>query len=83
MLNKIGIIGGGNIGDVLVQECVNRKLARNIGFVDPAPFVNPNDPPERQEVAAKQSIAGGKALDILEGLPILGRDVDIVGIVSE
>jgi malate dehydrogenase len=77
MLNKIGIIGGGYIGGVLVQECASRGIARNVGFVDPAPFVNPNDPPERQEVQAKQSIAGGKALDINEGLPIIGADVKI------
>jgi len=77
MLNKIGIIGGGFIGGVLVQECASRGIARNIGFVDPAPFVNPDDPPERQAVQAKQSIAGGKALDINEGLPIIGADVKI------
>lgn len=77
MLDKIGIIGGGFIGGVLVQESVQRTLARNVGFVDPAPFVNPNDPPERQAVSEKQSIAGGKALDILEGLPIVGCDVAI------
>ncbi len=75
MLNKIGIIGGGAIGGVLAQEAASRMLAKHVGFVDPAPFVNPNDPPERQEVQKKQSIAAGKALDIREGLPILGKDV--------
>lgn len=78
MLNKIGIIGGGAIGGVLVQECATRKLARNVGFVDPAPFVNPNDPAEKQAVANKQSIAGGKALDIREGLPIICSDINFV-----
>jgi malate dehydrogenase len=78
MLNKIGIIGGGAIGGVLVQEIVTRRLARNVGFMDPAPMVNPNDPPATQAVAEKQSIADGKALDILEGLPILGRDVNFM-----
>lgn len=76
MINKIGIIGGGSIGGVLVQEIVTRRLARNIGFMDPAPMVNPNDPAEKQAVAEKQSIADGKALDIKEGLPIIGRDVN-------
>lgn len=75
MLNKIGLIGGGNIGGVLAQECVARKLARTVAFVDPAPFVNPNDPPEKQASAEKQSIAKGKALDIAEGTPIIGSDV--------
>ncbi len=77
MLNKIGIIGGGFIGGVLVQEVVKRRLARYVGFTDPAPFVNPNDPPEKQAVAEKQSVAKGKALDISEGLPIIRRDVTI------
>ena len=78
MLNKIAVIGAGNIGGVLVQEIVRRKLAREIGVVDPAPFVNPTDPPERQAIANKQTVAGGKALDILEGLPTIGGDVRIV-----
>ena len=75
MLNKIGIIGGGWIGGVLAQECATRRLARNVGFVDPAPFVNPDDPPERQAVSEKQSVAKGKALDIMAGLPTIGSDV--------
>jgi malate dehydrogenase len=79
MLNKIGVIGGGNIGGVLVQEIARRKLAREIGLTDPAPFVNPNDPPERQEVTAKQSVSIGKSLDISEGLPIIRSDVRLVG----
>ena len=34
MLNKISVIGGGNIGGVLVQELVSRKLARTVALVD-------------------------------------------------
>jgi len=79
MLNKIGVIGGGYIGGVLVQEIAQRGLAREVGLSDPAPFVNPNDPPERQEVAAKQSVARGKCLDISEGLPTIRSDVRCVG----
>jgi malate dehydrogenase len=78
MLRKIGIIGGGYIGGVLVQEIVNRRLAREVGLCDPAPIPNPNDPPERQSVLAKQSVAKGKALDIAEGTPIVRRDTKIV-----
>jgi len=74
-MQKIGLIGGGAIGGVLAQECATRKLAAEIGFVDPAPIPNPDDPPEKQEVAQKQSIAGGKVLDICEGLPIISSDV--------
>ncbi len=79
MLNKIGVIGGGNIGGVLVQEIVRRGLAREIGLVDPAPFVNPDDPAERQAIAAKQTIAGGKCLDIVEATPVLRSDVRCYG----
>jgi malate dehydrogenase len=79
MLNKIGVIGGGYIGGVLVQEIAQRGLAREVGLSDPAPFVNPDDPPERQEVAGKQSVAKGKCLDIAEGLPTIRSDVRCVG----
>lgn len=79
MLNKIGVIGGGNIGGVLVQEIVRRGLAREVGLVDPAPFVNPDDPPERQETARKQTIAGGKCLDVAEATPVLRSDVRCYG----
>jgi malate dehydrogenase len=79
MLNKIGIIGGGYIGGVLVQEIAQRRLAREVGLSDPAPFVNPDDPPERQEVTQKQSVAIGKCLDISEGLPTIRSDVRCVG----
>lgn len=79
MLNKIGVIGGGYIGGVLVQEIATRRLSREVGLSDPAPFVNPEDPPERQEVTQKQSVAIGKCLDIAEGLPTIGSDVRLVG----
>jgi len=79
MLNKIGVIGGGYIGGVLVQEIVSRRLAREVGLSDPAPFVNPDDPAERQEVTKKQSVAIGKCLDIAEGLPTVGSDVRLGG----
>ncbi len=60
MLNKIGLIGGGNIGGVLFAEIAVRRLAKRIGFVD----VKPPD------------LAKGKALDIAEGSPTLGIDFD-------
>ncbi|MFH1756021.1 MAG: malate dehydrogenase [Candidatus Latescibacterota bacterium] len=79
MINKIGLIGGGYIGGVLAQEITQRGLAREVGLVDPAPFVNPNDPSERQEVTKKQSVAIGKCLDIAEGLPTIRKDIRLVG----
>lgn len=79
MLNKIGIIGGGYIGGVLVQEIASRGLSREVGLTDPAPFINPEDPPDRQEVTKKQSVAIGKCLDISEGLPTIRSDVRLVG----
>ena len=78
MINKIGVIGGGYIGGVLVQEIAQRRLAREVGVTDPAPMPNPSDPPDRQEVVKKQSVAIGKALDISEGLPTIRRDVRCV-----
>jgi len=63
MINKIGIVGGGNIGGVLVSEIVSRRLARNIGLVDIAP-------PE---------FAKGKCLDIAAATPVYGRDINLVG----
>ncbi|MBE0566005.1 MAG: malate dehydrogenase [Krumholzibacteria bacterium] len=63
MINKIGIIGGGNIGGVLVHEIVSRRLARNVGLVDVKP-------PE---------FAKGKCLDIAEGTPVIARDVNCEG----
>jgi len=79
MLNKIGLIGGGFIGGVLAQEIAQRRLAREVGLVDPAPMTNPSDPPDRQEVIKKQSIAIGKCLDISEGLPTIHSDIRLVG----
>jgi len=63
MINKIGIVGGGNIGGVLVSEIVSRGLARNVGLVDIAP----------------PDFAKGKCLDIAEATPVLGRDINIEG----
>jgi malate dehydrogenase len=60
MVNKIGVVGGGQIGGVLVSEIVSRGLARNVGLVD----VKPPD------------LAKGKCLDIAEGMPTIGRDVN-------
>ena len=79
MLNKIGLIGGGYIGGVLTQEIAQRRLAREVGLVDPAPMPNPNDPPERQDVVKKQSVSIGKCLDIAEGLPTISKDIRLVG----
>src|SRR5210317_451373 len=79
MLNKIGVIGGGFIGGVLVQEIAQRRLAHEVGLTDPAPFVNPDDPEEKQAVANKQSVAKGKALDIAEALTIIRSDVKVYG----
>lgn len=79
MLKKIGLIGGGYIGGVLTQEIARKGLAREVGLSDPAPFVNSSDPPDRQEVSKKQSVAKGKCLDIAEGLPTIRSDVRVVG----
>jgi malate dehydrogenase len=79
MLNKIGLIGGGYIGGVLLQEIVKRRLAREVGMSDPAPFVDPNASPEQQETQAKQSVAKGKCLDVSEGTPTIRSDVRCVG----
>jgi len=63
MINKIGIVGGGNIGGVLVSEIVSRRLARNVGLVDIVP----------------PDFAKGKCLDIAEGTPTIGKDVNLEG----
>lgn len=63
MINKIAIIGGGNIGGVLVSEIVSRRLARNVALVDI------KDP----------EFAKGKCLDIAEALPVYGRDINVEG----
>jgi malate dehydrogenase len=79
VLNKIGVIGGGFIGGVLVQELARRRLARTVAVTDPAPFVNPSDAPEKQDAIRKQSVAQGKALDVAEALPIMPSDVILQG----
>jgi malate dehydrogenase len=63
MLNKIGLIGGGNIGGVLMQEVVKRQLAREVAMVD----------------IKEPDLAKGKALDIAEGSATIGADVRCVG----
>ena len=63
MFNKIGVIGGGNIGGVLVQELVRRRLARNVALVD----------------VAEPDFAKGKALDISEGSPVIGASIHVEG----
>lgn len=62
MLKKIGLIGGGNIGGVLAQELLQRKLARTVALMD----------------VKGPDVAKGKALDIAEGSPIVGCDVSFV-----
>ncbi len=59
MVGKIGLVGGGQIGGVLLSEIVSRGLARNVGLVDIKP----------------PALAEGKCLDIAEGSPVLGSDV--------
>ena len=63
MINKIGIVGGGNIGGVAVSEIVNRGLARNVGLVD----------------VKEPDFAAGKCLDIAEATPVYGRDINLEG----
>lgn len=63
MLNKISVIGGGNIGGVLIQELIRRRLARNVALVD----------------VKEPELAKGKVLDILEGTPVLSADVKAEG----
>jgi malate dehydrogenase len=63
MLNKIAVIGGGNIGGVLVQEIVTRRLARNVALVD----------------VKEPDFAEGKCLDIAEGSPVIASDVNVQG----
>jgi hypothetical protein len=60
MLKKIALIGGGNIGGVLAQELFQRKLARTVALVD----------------VKGPDVAKGKCLDIAEGTPIIGSDVN-------
>ena len=63
MLSKIGLIGGGNIGGVLMQEIVQRQLARSVAMVD----------------IKEPELAKGKALDIAEGSSTIGSDVQSLG----
>ena len=63
MLGKIGVIGGGNIGGVLCQELVRRRLARTVALMD----------------VAEPALAEGKCLDIAEGTPMAGASVKLVG----
>jgi malate dehydrogenase len=63
MLGKIGLIGTGNIGAVLIQEIARRGLAKTIAAVD----------------VKEPDVAKGKALDVAEGLPIIGSDVEVIG----
>ncbi len=63
MLKKIGVVGGGNIGGVLIQEIARRELARTVGLMDVLP----------------PDFAKGKCLDIAEGTPILSVDVEMDG----
>ncbi len=63
MINKIGIVGGGNIGGVCVSEIVNRGLARNVALVD----------------VKGPDFAAGKCLDISEATPVYGRDITVTG----
>ncbi len=63
MINKIGIVGGGNIGGVCVSEIVHRGLAREVALVD----------------VKEPDFAAGKALDIAEATPVYGKDVRVIG----
>lgn len=63
MLNKIGVIGGGNIGGVLVQSLVERKLAKHVALVD----------------VKGPDLAKGKVLDIAEATPVVLSDVQVAG----
>ncbi len=63
MFDKIAIIGGGNIGGVLVQEIVRRRLSRHAALVD----------------IKEPDLAKGKTLDIAEGSPIISGDIKVEG----
>ncbi|MDI6766095.1 MAG: malate dehydrogenase [Bacteroidota bacterium] len=60
---KIAVIGGGNIGGVLIQEIVRRRLASHVSLVD----------------VKEPDLAKGKCLDIAEGTPIISSDVVVEG----
>jgi len=63
MINKIGIVGGGNIGGVLAQEISRRHLAKQVAMVD----------------IAEPDFSKGKMLDIAEGNPVIGADAVMIG----
>lgn len=63
MLNKIGLVGGGNIGGVLAQELCRRRLAKAVALMD----------------VKEPDLAKGKCLDIAEGTPIIGTDIELIG----
>jgi len=63
MQNKIGVIGGGNIGGVLVQELARRNLFKKVALID----------------VKEPDLAKGKCLDISEGEPVIGSDVILEG----
>ena len=58
MVGKIGLVGGGMIGGVLLQEIVKRRLAREVGLVD----------------VKGPALAEGKCLDVAEGSAVIGTD---------
>ncbi len=63
MLNKIGVIGGGNIGGVLAQLLVARGYAKHVALVD----------------VKGPDLAAGKMLDIAEATPVIRSDVQVAG----
>jgi len=63
MLNKLAVIGGGNIGGVLIEDIVARRLARNVALVD----------------VKGPEFAKGKCLDISEGSAVLRSDIKVEG----
>jgi malate dehydrogenase len=63
MIDKIAVIGGGNIGGVCVAEVASRRLARKVALVD----------------VKEPDFAKGKCLDIAEGTPVIGSDTLLEG----
>jgi malate dehydrogenase len=63
MIDKIAIIGGGNIGGVCALEAASRRLAREVALVD----------------IKEPDFAKGKCLDIAEGTPVIGTDTRLEG----
>lgn len=63
MLNKIGVIGGGNIGGVLVQLLAQKGFAKNVALID----------------VKGPDFAKGKVLDIAEGTAVIRSDVQVAG----